>query len=65
MGCGRAQGCCGGTGLSVSLALLDVAQGYLSTSLRSVVSHARLGAPPCIWPRDARNVALPPFRSPS
>jgi hypothetical protein len=38
---------CGGTGPSPSLELLDVARGYA------------IGAPPCIWPRGARNAARP------
>jgi len=42
----------GGTGPSASLALLDVAHGYA------------FGAPPCIWPRGARNAARPTFATP-
>ena len=48
-----------GTGPSASLGLLDVTQGYALTSLSSVVSQARLVAPPCTWPRGARNAARP------
>ena len=48
-----------GTGPSASLALLAVTHGYALTSLRSVVSQARLGVPPCTWPRGARNAARP------
>jgi len=54
----------GGTGPSASLALLDVAHGHVLTSLRSVVSQSRLGAPPSIWPRGARNAARPTFATP-
>ncbi len=43
-----------GTGPSATLGLLDVTHGYALTSLRSVVSQARLEAPPCTWPRGAR-----------
>jgi len=43
-----------GTGPSATLGFLDVTHGYALTSLRSVVSQARLEAPPCTWPRGAR-----------
>ena len=45
--------------LGTAIALCSVAQGRASTSLRSIVSQARLGAPPCIRSRGARNVARP------
>jgi hypothetical protein len=53
-----------GTGPSASLGLLAVAHGYALASLRSAVSQARLGAPPRIWPRGARNAARPTSATP-
>ena len=52
-----------GTGSSASLGLLAVAHGYALASLRSAVSQARLGTPPCICPRGARNAARPITRT--
>ena len=61
-----------GTGPSASLGLLDVAHGYvcacamlggLAVRLTESTSYVatRLGAPPCTWPRGARNAARPPW----
>ena len=48
-----------GTGPSATLGVLAVALGYALTSLRSVVSQARLKLLPSIWPRGVRNAARP------